>query len=326
MRQPDERAGLFFAGVCALNGAFVPAVAKLTTDRADALFVAAVSTACAGLTALAVLAQRRELALLVHRRIGPRLVAVGALGTGAAFLLFFLGARRATAIETTLCLQIEPAYALVFAWLALGERPTRRRVAATAVILAGIALALGSRGAPAASAGVWLLLATPLCWQLSHLIVVRGLGGVPPAVLTGARYVYGGVVLGVVWLLAGAPTAIAPGTSLARFVPTLVVQGVVLAYAGTMMWYEAITRLDLARTTAIVVPSTPLLALVATFVLVGERPTAWQCAGVLLTAAGVLAFVTAPHAVPTRPRVPIWTAPLAAPRRPSRRPRADVQS
>lgn len=317
MRHADERAGLFFAALCAVNGAFVPAVAKLTTDRADALFVAAATTGFAGATALAVLAWRRELTLLLHRRIGPRLVAIGALGTGAAFWLFFLGARRATAIETALCLQIEPAYALVAAWLVLGERPTRRRLGATAIILAGIALALGARGAGAPGAGVWLLLATPLCWQLSHLIVVRQLGGVPPAVLTGARYVHGGIVLGAAWLLGGADTGIGRGIAAATtLVPTLAVQGVVLSYAGTMMWYEAIARLDLARTTAIVVPSTPLLSLVATFLLVGERPTVVQCAGLLLTATGVFAFVTAPHALSTRPRIPIWTAPLAAPRRP----------
>ncbi|MBI3769980.1 MAG: DMT family transporter [Deltaproteobacteria bacterium] len=311
MTRAEERAGLAFAALCAANGAFVPAVAKLTTDRADALFVAAATTFFAGATALVVLAARCELALLVHPRIGPRLLAVGALGTGAAFWFFFQGARRATAIETVLCLQIEPAYALAAAWVVLGERPTARRLGAIALLLVGIALALGFGGA-FAPAGVWLLLATPLCWQLSHLIVVRALRGVPPAVLTGARYAYGAVVLGLAWALGGATIGLAPGGSLPALLPALVVQGVVLSYVGTIMWYGAIARLDLARTTAIVVPSIPLLSLVATFVLLGERPTLPQSVGVVLTAIGVLGFVTAPHAIATRARVPTWTAPLAA--------------
>jgi probable blue pigment (indigoidine) exporter len=297
----EERAGLVFAGLCAANGAFVPAVAKLTTDRADPLFVAAATTFCAGATALVVLAVRREFALLVHPRIGPRLLAVGALGTGAAFWFFFQGARRASAIETVLCLQIEPAYSLAAAWIVLGERPTARRLGAIALLLVGIALALGVGGA-VAPAGVWLLLATPLCWQLSHLIVLRALRGVPPAVLTGARYVYGGAVLGLAWALGGATIGLVPGGSLPALLPALVVQGVVLSYVGTIMWYEAIARLDLARTTAIVVPSIPLLSLVATFVLLGERPTLPQSFGVMLTAIGVLGFVTAPHAIATRTR------------------------
>jgi drug/metabolite transporter (DMT)-like permease len=151
------------------------------------------------------------------------------------------------------------------------------------------------------------------------LIVVRQLGGVPPAVLTGARFVHGGLVLGVAWLLVGAVTGASPTTSTGGLLLVLAVQGVVLAYIGTMLWYEAISRLDLARTTAIVVPSIPLLSLVATFLLVGERPTGGQWAGMLLTAAGVTGFVSAPHAISTRPRVPIWSAPLATPRARRRR-------
>jgi probable blue pigment (indigoidine) exporter len=306
----DERAGLLFAALCAVNAAFVPAAAKLTTDRADPMFVAAATTLFAGATALAVLATRRQLRLLVHAHIGPRLLLVGVLGTAAAFWLFFAGARRATAIETALCLQIEPAYSLVGAWLVLGQRPTVRRVAAISLLLVGIALALGGNAWSAPSPGVWALLATPLCWQLSHVVVLSGLAGVPPTVLTGARYVYGGLALTAVWVLSGTPTAIAAGTSPATLVAALAVQGIVLSYLGTMLWYEAIIRLDLARTTAIVVPSTPLLSLAVTATLVGERPTPVQLAGVLLTAAGVLGFVTAPHAAPVRVRIPIWTAPL----------------
>jgi drug/metabolite transporter (DMT)-like permease len=80
-----------------------------------------------------------------------------------------------------------------------------------------------------------------------------------------------------------------------------------------MLWYLTIARLDLARATAIVVPSIPLLSLGASFLVVGEVPTLRQAVGMLLTAGGVLAFVTAPHAVEVRERVPAQTAPLATP-------------
>src|SRR5438552_3142028 len=107
-----------------------------------------------------------------------------------------------------------------------------------------------------------------------------------------------------------------PGATLPSVVPARVLQGTVLSYLGTMMWYEAITPLDLARTTAIVVPSVPLLSLVATFVLLREVPTLLQAVGMAVAAVGVLGFVTAPHAVSTRERAPVWTAPLATPEAP----------
>ncbi len=304
-----ERAGLAFAFLCALNGAFVPGVAKLSTGAADPLAVAALTTLFGSVAAAAVLGVRRELTLLVRRDLAPRLLLIGALGTGLAFFLYFEGVKRTSAIDAALCLQIEPVYSILVSWGVLGHRPTARRLGAVAVLVAGIALAIQG-GAFADPLGVSLLLATPLCWQISHLVVLRGLRGVAPPVLTGARYLYGGILLGGAWLASGGAAAM-PREDLVALLPVTAVQGIVLSYVGTLLWYQAIARLDLARATAIVVPSVPVLSLLATFALVGEVPTAAQWGGMALTAAGVLAFVTAPHAVSVRERIPTQTAPVA---------------
>jgi len=310
MHTQQERLGLLFAALCALNAAFVPAVAKFTTGHVEALFVAAASTLFATVGAVLVLLVRGELAVMARRRLAPRLLTIGALGTTAANLFFYLGASRTSAIVTTLCLQIEPAYAVLLAWFFLGHRPTRRRVAASVVLLAGIALAVGASGLQA-SAGIWLLLATPLCWQVSHLIVLRGLAGVPPVILTSARYLYGGILLALVWAAVGDRAALPAAGELLRLAPVLAVQGCILGYAGTLFWYQAITRLDLARATAIVVPAVPLLSLAASFAILGEVASARQWVGLLLTAGGILAFVTAPHPDEPLERIPTATAPIA---------------
>lgn len=305
-----ERRGLAFAALCALNGAFVPGVAKLSTGHADPLLVAALTTLFGAGAAATVLGVRGELALLLRRETAPRLALIGALGTALAFFLYFQGVRRTSAIDAALCLQIEPVYAILVSWLVLGHRPTLRRAGAVVVLLSGIALAVRGGGFHD-PLGVGLLLATPLCWQASHLVVLRGLRGVAPPVLTGARYLYGGVLLSSGWLASGGLASLPDAAALAKLLPVLALQGVLLSYVGTLLWYQAIARLDLARATAIVVPSVPVLSLLATFVLVGEVPTASQWAGMALTVAGVLAFVTAPHAVSARERIPSQTAPIA---------------
>lgn len=312
MTRGRERAGLVFAGLCALNGAFVPAFAKLTTGAADGLFVAAATSVFAGVAAALVLSARGELRGLFARARLPFLLAIGALGTAATFLLFYEGARRTSAILTALCLQVEPVYSLVLARVALGHPLTARRVAAVVAILAGIALAL-QPGGGSGWLGVALLLATPLGWQLSHLIVLRRLGAVAPPTLTGARYLFGGAILAAVWLASGGAARLPAGDALARLVPVLALQGVVLSFVGTLLWYATIARLDLARATSIVVPSIPLLSLGASFLLVGEVAGAREGAGLALTAVGVLAFVTAPDAHEARARVPSPTAPIAVP-------------
>jgi drug/metabolite transporter (DMT)-like permease len=291
-----------------LVGAFFPAVAKLTTGRADALFVATATTVFGGVAALALLGARGQLVELARRRTAPRLVLVGALGSSAAYLLFFEGARRTSAIDAVLCLQIESAYALVLARIFLGHPITLRRLGAVLLLVAGIALAVGATGLET-SLGVGLLLLTPLCWQVSHLVVLRGLRDVSPQVLTAARYVFGGALLVGVWLARGG--ALPERAALVALLPVLALQGVVLSFLGTMLWYETITRLDLARSTAIVVPSIPLLSIGASFLLLGEVATARQWAGLALIAGGVLAFVTSPHPREARERIPSPSAPIA---------------
>ncbi len=294
MTRRNERLGLLFAGLCAANGAFVPAFAKLTTNAADPVFVATITTLFGALLAAPVLVARREIGVFLRRGTGSLLLLIGALGTTLAFILFFSGAHRSTAIDTVICLQSEPAYSLLAAWIFLGHRPTRRRIIAIGVLLAGIILAVGGREF-GSSSGVWLVLATPLCWQASHLVVLRGLDDISPSILTGARYVHGGLLLALYWLATGGAAQLPTAAALTYVLPLLAIQGLVLSYVGTLLWYQAITRIDLARATAIVVPSIPVLSLGATFILLGEIPSISQWLGLVLTASGVVAFVTAPH-------------------------------
>jgi drug/metabolite transporter (DMT)-like permease len=309
----SERFGLAFAGLCALNAAFVTPVARLTTERGDPLFVATATTCIAGAAAAVVLAARGRLGALVRGPSALPLAVLGVLGTVLPNLLFFFGTARTSAIDAVLCLQIEPAYSLLLAWLVLGHRLTLRRVLSVGILLAGIGAAVGG-GRVTDPVGVGLLLATPLCWQFSHLLVLRRVPDAPSHLLTGARYLWGGLWLGLATALFAAISGrpLLPEGASGEQIPALAYQGVVLFYVGTVLWYEALARLDLARATSIVVPSVPLLAFAAAFLVVGEVPSCRQLAALGLVAAGVLSFVRAPHAVETRERVPTQTAPLAA--------------
>jgi drug/metabolite transporter (DMT)-like permease len=210
-------------------------------------------------------------------------------------VLFFEGVSRSSAIETALCLQIEPVYSLLFARIFLGHPITARRVIGVTLLVAGIALAVGVEGFRG-SPGVWLLLATPIAWQTSHLLTLKRLAGLAPPQLTGARYVFGGILLCLYWALRAGPETIPPADVLAPLIPVLVLQGLITFYVGTALWYGALQRLDLARTTAIVVPSIPILSLGASFLLLGEVASPREWAGLALCVGGVLVFITAPHA------------------------------
>lgn len=293
MSRAAEIAGLGLAAYCVANGAFVATVAKLTTGAAQPLSVAFVTSGFGGLAVLALLAARGRLGTLFVRRDFPALVAVGALGTALAFLLFYSGAKRVTAVETALCVQTEPLYALVGTRLLLGHPLTAQRVLAVAAIGAGIALAIGTQ--PSSGwLGLAFLLATPLAWQASHWVALRALPVFDPLQLSGARYVFGTLVLLPPWLAVEGPAGLPSGDALAALLPVVALQGALLGFGGTLAWYAAVKRLDLTRTTAIVVPSVPLVSLVVSYLVLGEKVSPREAAGFALTAGGVLAFALAP--------------------------------
>ena len=287
MRDGEERLGLLAAALCALSGAFVPALAKLTTGRADALFVAAASNLCAAGAALPLLAWRGELrwssrgrapaASVRHRRARHRRRASAVLprcqpnqcdcrhalpadrarvraGPGVA-------SARTSADAAPACRDL----------VAAGRHRVRHRRSAPSgvggrVAAAGDAALLAAfashRAAPAGGRRAARAHRRALC--------VRRCGA--GAGLAGDRR-----------------RATLPASSaLASLLPLLAVQGCVLGYVGTLFWYQAITRLDLARTTAIVVPAIPLLSFAASFLLLGEVASPRQWLGLLLTAAGIL--------------------------------------
>ncbi len=296
MSRGSDRAGLLFAGFCIANTATVPAIAKLTTAIGSGLFVALTASFFAAICAVGLLAWHGELRLLFARRTLATLIAVGALGTAAAFVLFFEGAARATAIETAVCVQTEPLYALFGSWLFLGQAITLRRLVSLAAILGGILLVIGAGGL-SISLGVALLLLTPLAWQSSHWVALRNLDGVNPRLLAAARYLYGTLVLLPIWLLREGPSSLPAADTLVIAAPLLVAQGALTSFLGTLAWYAAVRRLDLTRTTALVVPSGPLLSLAVSYLVLGEMVTPLQAFGFALTASGVLAFALAPSAV-----------------------------
>lgn len=288
-----EVAGLVLAGCCVASGAFVPAVAKLTTGHADGLTIALFTSLFAGVVALGLLAGRGQLHLLAPPRDFATLVAIGALGTGLAFLLYYSGAKRVSAIETALCVQTEPVYSLIGTRFLLGYRIPKRRIAAVTAIAAGIALAIGT--APVSGwLGLGFLLATPLAWQTSHWVALRWLEEFHPMQLSAARYVYGSLVLLAAWLALDGPSALPARADLAGFLPIVALQGMVLSFGGTLTWYAAVKRLDLTRATAIVVPSAPIVSLVVSYLVLGEQVTVRQACGFALTAAGVLTFALNP--------------------------------
>jgi len=293
--------------LCMVTAATQPALMRFGATRLDPMLFAAGCAVVATLCVLPVVYARGELGLLVERRYRMRLLTLSIIGTVVTTIMLVFGLRHIDAVAGTLLLQSEPVYSLMLATLFLGERPTLRQLAATAIIITGIVSAIGaSRGAYSPAWAAMLVAGTPLFWQSSHVLSLPVMPPLSPLCMTAARYGYAAIVL-TVTLAVVDPHAV---TQLADPVVlgTIVATGTVCYFLASLAWYAAISRLSLAWTTALVIPGIPLLSILCAIVFLGERATRRDLIGILLSISGVLLLVLGAEGVRHGPASPAEAA------------------
>jgi drug/metabolite transporter (DMT)-like permease len=288
-RNREFRIGLLNAIVTTIIAAIQPVITRYGAESIDPMLFCAGSMTVAGSILALVMWRRGEIRTLISRRWTPRLVALSMFGSVATSLTLIFGLRKIDAIAGVILLQSEPLYSLLLATIFLGERPSRRQLIATAVILIGIASVFGAGRAFSPLSAAALLFITPLFWQTSHVI---SLGVMPPlseTCVTGARTIFAAVVLVAIFLAidAGASIALADPRTLA----VICVTGGFIYVLGSLTWYGAINRLSLAWTTALTIPGVPMLSFLFAIVFLGEHPSAREVRGMIIAVTGVLFLV-----------------------------------
>jgi drug/metabolite transporter (DMT)-like permease len=217
------------------------------------------------------------------------IVATAALGFP---LLAFAGFQFAPASHGGVMLPgMLPLQVAVLMWLLLGERWTRARIAALALVIAGVGLlARDTFGAhPGAWRGDVLLFSGGFCWAVYTLLVRRW--RISPLTATLAIALYTAPVYLPVWLLV-LPSGI-DAAPLSEVVFQLVYQGALAVVLAGFLFTRALMVLGpmvLTAITAVV----PALSALAAWPLLGEPLGAEGLAGVgLVTAAMLLGVIQA---------------------------------
>jgi drug/metabolite transporter (DMT)-like permease len=183
----------------------------------------------------------------------------------------------------------------IVAWLLLGERPSRATMVALPVVLAGVVLISGIVGSGAYGAdpafGVVLGIATALCYAGYLLIIRRGGRDArrpagPVAIATLSTAIVATAVGGVVGDLDLTPSLESLGW--------LALLGLTSQSLGYLFISISLPRLP-AVLTSIILLVQPVITVGLSMVLLGERPSATQLAGVALVVGGI-AFATVPLA------------------------------
>jgi drug/metabolite transporter (DMT)-like permease len=174
-----------------------------------------------------------------------------------------------------------------FAWLLLGERPSRATLLALPVVLAGVVLISGVVGddayGSAPQLGVILGIATAICYS-AYLLIIRWGGRDPrrPAGPVTVATLLVAVCAFAVGRAVGDLDLTPPPASLFW----LAVLGVTAQSAGYLLISISLPRLP-AIITSVILLSQPVMSMGLAIVLLGETPSAVQLLGVALVIGGI---------------------------------------
>ncbi len=236
-----------------------------------------------------------------RRRYGPlpgrarRLAAIAGIFFAGDLMFWhhaieFVGAGMATVLGNLQVLVVG-----VVAWLVFGERPSRAILLALPVVLVGVVLISGAVGPGAYGAnpalGVVLGVATAFCYA-AYLLTIRVGGRDPrrPAGPVAIATIGTAVVAGAAGLLIGDLDLAPPLASLGW----LAILGLTSQSIGYLCISLALPRLP-AVVTSIILLTQPVATIGLSVVLLAERPSIAQLAGVALVIGGI-AVATVPLA------------------------------
>jgi drug/metabolite transporter (DMT)-like permease len=224
----------------------------------------------------------------------------------AAFSMFTAFAQLATATSRVVIVTYTmPIWASLMARPVLGERLTGARLIALILCAAGLAVLIGPLIGSGDPPGFGFALATAVSWAAGTVYLKWARIKADPIAVTARQLVVATAVTGTgLWLVEGGPHLWPVSASA---LAALIYSGVVGSGASYVLWFEIVRRLP-AITASLAVLSVPVVGIVASILMLGERPTLTDCIGFALIFAAASCVLLAPG-VRASAAAPVESAP-----------------
>lgn len=223
---------------------------------------------------------------LFDKKLAPGLAAVGIMGTAIPLTVILYALNYTTPVNASIVAQVEVIYSLVITALLLGEKPCRRQLAGTALVLFGaLLIAFKDRLSPHWKGDLIIMLA-PVFYQLSHTCAKKLPAGIEPNLIAAGRMFYAFIGLTPIVMFLGF-------TGHIFLVPAPATLGLVLFWGlinngmNSHLWYMSIRYMDLSKATAIIL-SYPVLTLILSAAIGIEKIHAYQVLGLACALSGAL--------------------------------------
>lgn len=212
-----------------------------------------------------------------------RILLLGSLNIGIFQALLFVAAYRLPGGVAATAGAIQPLLVVLFSWILLNEKPSKRSIAAASAGFIGVGLLVLGPTARLDHVGIVAAIAGAATMGLGTVLVKRWKRPVSLLVFTGWQLVVGGIVLLPIALVIEEPITHLSTTNLLGFV-YLGLVGTGVAYA---LWFRGIDKLKASAVSSLGLIS-PVVATLIGYVLLHQTFTPIQLIGITIVLISVL--------------------------------------
>jgi drug/metabolite transporter (DMT)-like permease len=172
-----------------------------------------------------------------------------------------------------------PIWAVLLAWLFLGERPTRMQAVALGLCAAGLTILIYPLAETKIAPGIWLALLTGVCWAAGTVYFKWAqIKADPMAVASWQVTIAFFATLACLLIFEG---RLHFGAAHAKALLATASTGILANGVAYGLWFAIVRRLP-AATASLGVLGSPVIGIVGSMLILGERPTAADLVGFAL--------------------------------------------
>lgn len=285
MKRNTEARGFFFAFLNIITYGLYPVFAHYFVSYIDPLVLVSSTFLVASVPLLLNLSFHHKIQEIYRPKFLKSFLVI-AFFMAIGHMLFFLGTKLTSGINSGLLLQLEPFYAIILGILFLSEKIKTSQFLAT-IIMVGGALVVTYKGIENFNLGDIMVVLAPVFFQIANMAVKKTLVRADFITLTAATLFYSGIFLSIVVMIFH-PLLL---YQLVSFRNLLIILGfgLTIRFLEFATWYKALEYIELSKASALI-PFSVVISFTGSLLLLKERPTIQQYLGLFVILGGLLWF------------------------------------
>jgi len=291
--QADIGARLMLVVLCVIWGATWP-IMRIALYEIPPLSMRTVTAALGSLTLYLACRARGRSLHIPNLTAGVHLTIASLLNIVAFTVFGSFAQLTAATSRVTILAYTMPIWAVLFAWPLLGERPNRTQTAALFLCAGGLAILIYPLAETKVPPGIWLALLTGVCWAAGTIYLKWAQIKVDPMAIASWQVTIALVVTTALMFLFEGGLHFAAASPLALL--CTVSTGFLANGVAYGLWFAIVRRLP-SMTASLGVLGSPVIGVVSSILILGDRPTAADLIGfALIFAASACVLLSRPEA------------------------------